>query len=51
MILIVDPITIPAADLRALPPERGAELFVRALRAVGRDLLYSPEATCGAVPE
>src|SRR5712691_3689840 len=45
MILIVDPITIPTADLRSLPPERGAELFLRAIRAVGRDLLYSPEAT------
>jgi hypothetical protein len=45
MILIVDPITIPTADLRALPPERGAELFLRAIRTVGRDLLYSPEAT------
>ncbi len=45
MILIVDPITMPTADLRSLPPERGAELFLRAIRPVGRSLLYSPEAT------
>ncbi len=45
MILIVDPITIPTADLRSLPPERGAELFLRAIRPIARDLLFTPEAT------
>jgi len=45
MILIVDPITIPTADLRALPSERGAELFLRAIRPIMRELLYTPEGT------
>ncbi len=45
MILIVDPVTIPTADLKALPAERGAELFLRAIRPIARDLLYTPEGT------
>lgn len=45
MILIVDPITIPTADLRALPAERGAELFPRAIRPIPRELLYTPDGT------
>jgi len=45
MIFIVDPITIPTADLRALPSERGAELFLRAIRPLTRELLYTPEGT------
>jgi hypothetical protein len=45
MILIVDPITSPTADLKALPAERGAELFLRAIRPIARELLYTPEGT------
>ncbi len=45
MILLVDPVTIPTADLKALPAERGAELFLRAIRSIARELLYTPEGT------